>query len=133
MGVAAHNRGVDRSSYNRSARTNDPLALPRGLSGLTAEARRWRDLVRSYSDQLGERMRREDVRVLVGSLVSLSLISERLNDEVARGETVDPNHVIQVAQTIMRLLAELDIKPAARDTPPDLKAHIARRTGAEDP
>jgi hypothetical protein len=72
-----------------------------------------RDLVGAYSAQLGERMQREDVRALVGSLVSLTLISERLQADVANGEQVDPNHVIQVAQTIVRLLKELGVTPAA--------------------
>ena len=125
-----HTATVGSARYNRSARTNDPLALPSGVSGLTTEGRRWRDLVRDYGAQLGERMSREDVRALVGSLVSLTLISERLNAEVARGEPVDPNNVIQVSQTIVRLLNELGLRSAVQQPPPNLTAHIARRTGA---
>jgi hypothetical protein len=58
------------------------------------------------------------VRVLVSSLVSLTLMAERLHDRVARNEPVDPNWVIQSTQTIVRLLAELGLKPVEVDRPP---------------
>jgi hypothetical protein len=63
-----------KSRFTKSRTTNDPLALPPGLSGVTAEGRRWLDLVAAYQEQVGARMRQENVRALVGSLVSLTLI-----------------------------------------------------------
>ena len=105
------------SRLTRSRRTNDPLALPPGVRGTTAEGRRWLDLVAAYQEWLGARMRHEHVRALVASLVSLTLINERLNAEIARGESVDPNQVIQTAQTITRLLAALGLHAT---TPPPL-------------
>jgi hypothetical protein len=123
-------RGERRPQTARAARTNDPLRLPEGLHGLSPQARRWRDLINAYSAKLGERMKDEHVRVLLGSLVSLTLIAERLNDEVTRGQPVDPNHLIQVSQTIMRLLNELGVSAAPRaESPLNLKAHIAKRVG----
>jgi hypothetical protein len=129
-GKSRSGRGERRPQTARAARTNDPLRLPEGLHGLSPQARRWRDLVNAYSAKLGERMKDEHVRALLGSLVSLTLIAERSNDEVTRGQPVDPNHVIQVSQTIMRLLNELGINAAPRAEPPlNLKAHIAKRAG----
>ena len=121
----------------RSKKTNDVLALPPGLNGTTSAGRRWKDLVAAYQEQLGARMQREGVRALVSSLVSLTLINERLNAEVARGEPVDPNHVIQVSQTISKLLSELGLnaKPEPRDaTPAPLdyaQAFDQRKAGAK--
>lgn len=124
-------RGERRPKTGRAARTNDPLRLPDGLHGNSPQARRWRDLLGFYSAQLGDRLCREDVRALLGSLVSLTLLSERLNDDVARGLRVDPTQIIQVSQSVLRLLGELRLQPvAAEPPPPDLQAHIADRMRA---
>jgi hypothetical protein len=101
---------------SRSRLTNDPLALPAGLRGTTAQGRRWLDLVAAYQERLGARMRHEHVRALVASLVSFSLLNERLNAEVARGEKVNPQHVIQITQAITCLLDKLGLH--GRDSAP---------------
>jgi len=123
-------RGERRPQTARAARTNDPLRLPDGMRGMSAQGRRWRDLVGFYAAQLGERIKQEQVRALVSSLVSMTLISERLNDRVTRGEEVDPNHLIQLSQSLLRLLSELGLgaAPHESDAPePSLRDHITRR------
>ncbi|MCK1354642.1 hypothetical protein IVB56_27235 [Bradyrhizobium sp. CW7] len=127
-------KGERRPQTGRAARTNDPLRLPDGMHGMSPQGRRWRDLVGFYTAQLGERSRQEQVRALLGSLISMTLISERLNDRVTRGEDVDPNHLIQLSQSILRLLNELGLNgaPSKPDTEgPSLKDHIARRVGVK--
>lgn len=127
-------RGERRPQTARAARTNDPLRLPDGIHGMSQQGRRWRDLVGFYASQLGERIRQEQVRALVGSLVSMTLVSERLNDRVTRGEDVDPNHIIQLSQSILRLLSELGLGAAPRETDapePSLRDHITRRVRAK--
>ncbi len=77
--------------------------------------RRYRDLWLGYAEQLGECLQREDVRLLTGQLISLTLLAERLQDSVAIGEPVDPNHVIQTTQTVWRLMEDLGLKPTRSD------------------
>jgi hypothetical protein len=98
-------RATQRPRFVRAARTNNPLLPLPGLGGV--ELRRWRDLMAHYVELLGDRFEQEQVRVLVGQLVSLTLLAERQQAAVARNEPVDPVWVIQGTQTILRLLAEL--------------------------
>jgi hypothetical protein len=107
-------RVAQRPRFVRAARTNDPLLPPPGLSGV--ELRRWRDVTAHYVEQLGERFEQEHVRVLAGQLVSLTLLAERQQAAVARGEEVEPIWVIQGTQTILRLLAELGFEHTAQST-----------------
>jgi hypothetical protein len=107
-------RVAQRPRFVRAARTNDPLRPLPGLSGV--ELRRWRDVTAHYVERLGDRFEQEHVRVLAGQLVSLTLLAERQQAAVARGEQVEPQWVIQGTQTILRLLAELGFEQTAQST-----------------
>jgi len=99
-----------RPNVLRAHKTNNILTPPPGVQG--AELRRWRDLLGHYVGLLGDRIRQEQCRVLVTQLVSLTLLAERLQEQIARKEPVDPNYLIQSSQTIMRLLVELGLDPS---------------------
>jgi hypothetical protein len=121
------------SSASRSALTNDPLRLPPGLSRSSALGRRWRDLAAAYSEQVGpERLRLESVRVLLGDLISFTLVAERQRARLATGDDVDVSHInqmIQLNQTIRGLLDRLGLSAApVKDEEPGLSAYIAERT-----
>jgi hypothetical protein len=123
-------RGQHRPTTAKSSKTNDPLRPPAGLHPQSQQARRWRDLVNDYAVQLGERIKQEQVRAHLGSLVSLTLKSERLNDRVTKGEEVSVSDLVQLSQHILRLLSELGISAApgkAETSQSSLKDHIARR------
>ncbi|MEX2430302.1 MAG: hypothetical protein WD645_00100 [Dehalococcoidia bacterium] len=114
---------------SRAALTNDPLGLPPGLSRSSAAGRRWRDLAEAYSAQLGpELMQREDVRLLVGNLISFSMLAERQRARIARDEEVDVNQFIQLNQTIRGLLDRLSLSSAPRSEEPGLANYLSERT-----
>ena len=92
-----------------AAHTRDALRLPGAPSVTTVEGRRWRDLHVAYAEQLGERARREDVRLLLRALIALTLRIEQQEATIARGEAVDASVLVQGTQLALRLLAELGL------------------------
>jgi hypothetical protein len=79
-------KGQSRPTTRKAAKTNNPLLLPPGTDRTSPRARRWRDIATFYAAQLGDRIKQEPVRALLISLVSMTLMLERLNDKVARDE-----------------------------------------------
>lgn len=113
------------AAFQHAAYSRDPLRLPGAPSVTTVEGRRWRDLHLAYARQLGARVGDESVRVLLGALISHTLLLERLQAAVARGDPVEPNNLIQGTQTVMRLLSELGLKAAqSRDVASDLVSYL---------
>lgn len=72
-------------SSTLAAATNDPIALVKTNISRNPDARRWRDLMLSYRERLGERIRDESVRVRVLALVNATLELERLTDGLVAG------------------------------------------------
>jgi hypothetical protein len=125
-------RGERRPQTARAARSNDPLALPEALRGRgqSPEGRRWRDLAAHYSAQLGsQRMKREEVRARVRSLIWLTIEIERLHD--IRVCDRPPIHtLLHMVQEQRVLIAELGLSDATRSSePPDPLAY-ARQVDA---
>jgi hypothetical protein len=77
--------GYNRTSSTRAATTNDPIALVKTNIARNPDARRWRDLIMSYRERLGDRANEETVRVRVLALVNLTLELERLTDGLVAG------------------------------------------------
>src|SRR4249919_2807461 len=99
--------------FARAAHTSDPLRLPGAPAGQSVAARRWRDLVRGYAELLGpERVARPDVRARLSALVSLQLMLEGLEAQVARGEAIDHSALVQGSQQLGKLLSELGLETA---------------------
>jgi hypothetical protein len=118
----------------RSRRTNDPLALPTGIHGHSSEGRRWRDLVRNYSAQLGDRAYEAPVRALLSALVACTLRLEQLEEATARGEDTNADQLVHLAHTVRRLLSELGLAPALDgEAGHDLSSHLARRAAERSP
>jgi hypothetical protein len=108
-------RGEKRPQTARAKRTNDPFRLPDELHGQSPGARRWRDLVSHYSAQLGaERMKREDVRARVRSLVWLTIEIERLHDERVCDKPVPLHTLLHMTQELRTLIAELGLSTDTR-------------------
>ncbi len=115
-------------STSRAALTNDPLGLPAGIVRSSVAGRRWRDLAEAYSAQLGpDKMGREDVRLLVGNLISFTLVAERQRARIARDEDVDVNQFIQLNQTVRGLLDRLRLSSAPRSEDPGLAGYLSER------
>jgi hypothetical protein len=124
-----------RASTLRAATTNDPLKL-RGVSGCSAEARRFRDLMLAYAEPLGGRagaLSAVDV-ALVREAASTSLQSEAVAASLAKGESVDPEQSVRIGNALSRLLSRLERRAKAvapRATGNPLADHFSRPPSRE--
>jgi hypothetical protein len=121
----ARAKNATGSQMNRSKVTNGKKMLA-GLDGRSAEARRWRDLVASYTSDLGGPAKlTEAQRTLVTQAATLQVQAERMQAAVIRGEPVDAEQLTRLANAATRCLARLGMR-AAPDKPPVLSAYLGR-------
>jgi hypothetical protein len=114
-----------RSSRLRSRVTNGSKLVV-GLDGRSAEARRYRDLVIGYADDLGGADRiTEAQRALIGQVATLQIQSERVQAAVLRGEQVNLEQLTRLANASTRILSRLGLKRERSDATPDLAAYLA--------
>ena len=108
----------------RDATTNDPLAL-RGVSGRGALARRYRDLMLSYGASLGglDNLSQADLAFL-REVASKTLLSESMAAEQARGEHVDAEQAIRIANTLTKLLRQLSRRAKELEPQPPTLAEL---------
>ncbi len=102
-----------RPAMLRSARTNNPLRMP-GVKSHSADGRRFRDLMRAYSEPLGglDALGAADI-ALVREAVSKTMLSEAMAGSLARGEAVDAEQATRVGNTLSRLLRQLEHRAKA--------------------
>jgi hypothetical protein len=92
---------ASHSAFIRARRTNNPLAAPKGLS--QQDARRWRDLVRSYGPRLGaERLSNEATRAQLLALIHLTLRLEQMRDAAPPSPLHSEIHAVQQLRTLLQ-------------------------------
>jgi hypothetical protein len=116
----------------RDATTNDPLVL-RGVNGLGGLARRYRDLMLSYGASLGglDNLSQADLAFL-REVVSKTLLSESMAGEQARGERVDAEQSIRIANTLTKLLRQLSRRAKELEPQPPSAAAPTASSAAID-
>lgn len=90
-------------SKGRSALTNGKTLFVDRTDGRSREARRWRDLYRQFCDQAPGSNEQ-----LCRSLATLIMQRELLDAAAARGDLIDPLHLVRITGAIHRTLAFLD-------------------------
>jgi hypothetical protein len=101
---------VDRPSRVRSALSNDPLRLA-GIDGRSARGRRFRDLMRSYAEEVGGLdVISEPQRALCSQAAVLTVQVEALQARVIAGDVVDPELIVRIGNVQLRALAALGLK-----------------------
>jgi hypothetical protein len=125
--VQASTVSAIRSPTTRNAVTNSPQLL-RGVDGRSIEARRYRDLVISFADDLGgvERLTGADkalCRQAAASVVAAEQVQERL---IAGDTSIDLGEATRLSNIAARHLRSLRTrhKPAKRASP--LADHFSR-------
>ncbi len=100
-----------------------------GLDGRSSEARRWRDLVISYGDDLGgfDKLT-EAQKTLIAQAATLQVQSERVQGAVLRGDLIDVEQLTRLANAAMRILSRLGIRRRASDAQPSLHEHLTKRS-----
>ena len=122
---------VDRPTRLRSKVTNGSKMVL-GLDGRSAEARRFRDLVISYADDLGGPDRiTQAQRTLITQAATLTVQAERIQASVLKGENVNTNQLTRLSNSVVRILSRLGIRRERRDEGPDLASYLAANHGAE--
>lgn len=115
------------SLTNRSRLTNGTRLLE-GIDGRSAPARRFRDLVRSYSRDLGgvEGLTPAEL-TLVRQAAALTMRAEELQGAIVRGETIDPDELIRIASASRRTFAGIRKRAPKMKT---LSEHLAAKRRA---
>lgn len=94
----------------RSAVSNG-TRLVTGVDGRSAPARRFRDLVRQFTEELGgDAIMSEPMRAMVRQAAAVTIEAERLQGAILRGEDVDTEQLVRVSNVQMRLMNGLKAK-----------------------
>ena len=120
---------ADFKPHARSRKTNGSAAFLGPVDGRSRPARRHRDLVRAFTDALGGRESlTTGQRVKVEQAAGLAVRAELLQAATARGEDVDNEDLVRVANTLRRELSDLGLDRKASKAPTPLRERLARRT-----
>ena len=94
----------------RSKVTNGTCLLP-NVDGRSANARRFRDLVRAFEVEIGGNLS-ELERGLVRQAAVLSLKTEQMQESIVNGKDVDSDTLIRLSGEARRILTSLRKRPA---------------------
>jgi len=100
----------------------------------TSAAKRFNALVQEFSDELGGAKRISEARLaMVRQLAGVILQAESMQAAIVRGEKVDAEQLVRVANLQARLTRTLGIgeQKAAPEAPADLRSYLAGRGGAD--
>jgi hypothetical protein len=128
-----HQANTTISATNRSAVSNRSRLLD-GIDGRSANARRFRDICRSYEAEAGGIVS-EVERDLIRQAAGLTLRAEQLQAAMVRGEEIDNDQLIRISSTAKRVLDAITAKAANRKAVPAVNAladHIAKRNRERD-
>jgi hypothetical protein len=113
---------------NRSRLTNQRWALE-GVDNRLTPARRFRDLCVAYAKEAGDDLS-ETERSMIRSAAAMTLQSETLQAQLARGKPVSSDMVIRLASEARRILQPISERAsrrkAAPGTPSALDEYLAR-------
>ncbi|SHF60540.1 hypothetical protein SAMN02745157_2524 [Kaistia soli DSM 19436] len=97
----------------RAAVSNGSRLLP-GVDGRSASARRYRDLMKEFTGELGgEGIMTEPMRALVRQAAAVTVEAEKMQAAIVRGDPVDTEQLVRVTNTLARLMNLLKTKAKA--------------------
>ena len=115
--------------------TRDRVSNGRLLDGVdlrSSAGRRFRYLVKAYSDDLGGDLSEADLG-LVKQVVALQMRSETMQAAIVRGEAVDADQLIRITGTARRILGTMSTKAKANATQvSDLDRYLAEHYATDD-
>jgi hypothetical protein len=104
---SARTVGGDKAKHGRSAATNHRDLLPHIADGRQAQARRFRDLVRSMITDAGGISNCTEIRLgLIRRLAAATVLSEELEGKAVNGEAVDITTPRDVSPSLADILRE---------------------------
>lgn len=115
----------------RSKVTNGTLLLL-DIDGRSAEARRFRDLHRAFiAEAGGEAVVSEAERSLCRQAAALTLRSERLQAQIVRGEAVDDEQIVRLANAASRALSAIRRRRGKPRAAPSVSDYLADKASRE--
>ncbi|MCT7375734.1 hypothetical protein [Chelativorans salis] len=110
----------------RSAVANGSRLFVEGLDGRSALARRYRDLVASFTTDIGGDPS-ESQKQLIRRAASLSTWCEAQEVRLANGEDIEIGPLTTAANSLRRILQDIGLERRARDVTPDLRTYLAQK------
>jgi hypothetical protein len=119
---------VPNLSKGRSNLSNDALLLE-GCDLRSSAARRFRDLVTAYSDELGGVSKLNEVeRAHVRQAAALTLQAERLQSSIVRGDAhVDADEIVRLSSEARRCLQRLEGRRKEPQADQSLHEYLSKR------
>jgi hypothetical protein len=95
----------------------------RGVNGNSLGARRLRELAAQLADDLGgvDRLS-EPVKIQIRQAAALTVEAEQMQARIARGEAINHEDMVRIANSLSRMLQRLGLK---RPAPPKAKTPLA--------
>ncbi|MGB3864519.1 MAG: hypothetical protein WBA29_02680 [Xanthobacteraceae bacterium] len=122
------------SANNRSAVSNGSRLLD-GIDGRSAQARRFRDLCRSYEAEIGGAVSAVE-RDMIRQAAALTLRSEQMQAAIVNGEAIDSDQIVRISGAAKRALDSIRAKATKRkavEPVTDLQAYLASKAEAGAP
>lgn len=103
--------GAARPATLRSRVTNGTRTFLPGAHAHSAPARRMRDLMDAYTNDLGGRDAiGEGQRSLVRMAATMAIEMEMLQAELTKGKPIDPEHLVSTGNALIRCLTALGLQ-----------------------
>jgi hypothetical protein len=117
---------ADRKRLGRSKVTNHQDLLP-GLDGRSSAARRFRDLVGRFVQDMGGLDQCSEIKLgLIRRLAATTVQAELLEARMVNGERVSVSELCTLASTTVRLSSRLGLDRVAKDVGPTLTEYLAQ-------
>ncbi len=121
---ANHSGNAPSSPTTRSALTNR-TRLHDGVDGRSALARRFRDLVASFAEELGGASLSASDMAIARQAAACAMQAEALQANLARGEAVDGDTLVRVTNALARAIAALRGRKPQKPTGSALAQYLA--------
>lgn len=117
-----------RNPTTKSRMTNGWPKLA-GVDGRSKLERRRRDLLQAFLSELGRQPSERD-RVLASNVAAITVRTEQMAAQIARGEAVDDREVVRLANVAQRLLTALRFDSAKPKPVAGLASYLASKRAA---
>lgn len=108
---------------HRSAVANGTRMFVEGLDGRSALARRYRDLIATFTTDMGGDPS-EAEKQLIRRAASLSVWCEAVEVRLANGEEVDIGTLTTAANSLRRILQDIGLERRTRDVTPTITEYM---------
>jgi hypothetical protein len=111
--MCARRSPAARHSPASRSKVSNGSAVHQNVDERSAGARRFRDLVAAFSDEIGGELS-ESERSLVRQSAALTLRCEQLQEAIVRGDEIDDDLLVRISGTGKRLLSAIAVRSSGK-------------------